>query len=98
MRIGTTPTYTFKLPFEVSTLQKIKVTFRQGSTLILEKKDSFVLAGNIIELSLTQAETFLFDNFNKIDIQLRVVTKDNDVLSSNIYSFAVAECLDKEVL
>ena len=53
---------------------------------------------NIIELSLTQAETFLFNNFNKIDIQLRVVTNSNDVLSSDIYSDTVDECLDKEVL
>ncbi len=98
MRIGTTPTFSFELPFEVSAVRTAKITFRQNRTIILEKKEDCKLEGNVVKISLTQEETFLFDPRFKMDVQLRVVTVGNDALSSDIYSAEVEECLDREVL
>lgn len=98
MRLGTTPKYTFELPFGTESVKKAKITFRQMSKIILEKTSDCVIKEKAVEISLTQEETFLFDPRFKVDVQLRVVTQGGDVLSTDIYSFDVVECLDKEVL
>ena len=41
MRQGTTPTLTFKIPFEVSMLSNVKATFRQGDIRLEKKLDDF---------------------------------------------------------
>lgn len=60
MRVGTTPTYTFRLPFSADTCKKVKVTFRQSNKVVLEKSDECILEGDVIKVSLTQDETFKF--------------------------------------
>ena len=98
MRVGTTPTYTFKLPFATDVVSKAKVTFRQNNKVVLEKTDVCVLEGDIIKVSLTQEETFMFTFPGKAEVQLRIVTQGNDALASAPFLFLVEECLDKEVL
>lgn len=98
MRVGTTPTYTFKLPFEVDNVQKVKVTFRQNNKVILEKTDECLLEGDMVKVTLTQEETFKFAYPSKAEVQLRIKTQGDDALASAPFLFLVEECLDKEVL
>ena len=99
MRIGTTPTYTFKIPAEMCNMVKVKITFKQNGSVILEKylKDC-VLEKNIIKVRLTQEDTFLFSANASGEVQLRMQLPDATTLASNIYTFAVEPCLDSEVL
>lgn len=98
MRVGTTPTYTFKLPFSVDTCKKVKVTFRQNNKVVLEKTDDCILDSDVVKVTLTQDETFMFVYPGKAEVQLRVLTQGNDALASAPFLFLVEECLDKEVL
>lgn len=75
MRVGTTPTYTFKLPFAGDSVQKVKVTFRQNNKVILEKTDECLLEGDTVKVTLTQEETFMFIYPGKAEVQLRIKTQ-----------------------
>jgi hypothetical protein len=98
MRLGTTPTLTFKLPFEVSMLSNAKATFRQGDIRLEKKLGDFETTENTLTIRLTQEETFLFRSDSQIKVQLRVVTLNGDALASDIFNIFVSECLDNEVL
>ena len=60
---GTTPTHTFNIPFDTSMVKEVKILYAQDVVKILEKKNGdCVLAGQSISVTLTQEDTFLFDN------------------------------------
>lgn len=98
MRVGTTPTFTFKLPIGTDVVQKAKVTFRQNEKVVLEKIDDCVLEKDVVKISLTQEETFMFSHPDKAEAQLRIKTLGDDVLASAPFFFFVEECFDNEVL
>lgn len=72
---GTTPTFTFKLPFAASTLTQAVVSFRQpgGVSIDRELKDCTV-SGDTLSCSLTEAETLSLRALTlyAVEIQLRV--------------------------
>ena len=99
MRKGTTPTFTFTLPFDTAIVAKAKVIFEYDNEQQLTKTagaDNF--SGNTIIVQLTQEETFLFRCNSRIKVQLRVLTNSGDALVSDVYTVFVEECLDNEVL
>lgn len=99
MRKGTTPTHMFELPFDSSDVSKIKITYQQNNNTILTKRDADLnFDGNTVSTTLTQEETFLFDHQRTVYIQVRVLTKDNIALTSEIMPVGVDKCLDNEVL
>lgn len=96
---GTTPIHTFELPFDTSICKEIKITYAQNDKVILEKKSkSCNLEGNTVTLRLTQEETFKFDCKKLVQIQLRVLTTNDEVLASDIALERPDKCLDSEVL
>jgi hypothetical protein len=99
MRKGTTPIFTFTLPFATVLVQKAKVIFEYDDEQQLCKvltADNF--KGETISVQLTQEETFKFSCNSHIKVQLRVLTVDGDALTSDVYTVFVEECLDNEVL
>ena len=98
MRKGTTPTLTFKLPFEVSMLSNAKVTLCQDDVRLEKKLCDCETTEDSLTVKLTQEETFLFECNSTIKAQLRVVTINGDALASDIFSIFVAQCLDDEVI
>ena len=99
MRLGTTPTHQFIIPFEVSMIQEFKVTYSQRDKIILEKYlEDFQTDENSLFITLTQEETFLFASGIDVDIQARVLTTGNEALASDIYCISASRCLDSEVL
>ena len=97
--IGTTPTYAWKIPFDVSMIDAARVTFKQGNKTVLEKDTAdLVLEGNKVSVTLTQEETFLFNMSGSIRVQLRTRTKAGQVLKTQVIALTPTECLDKEVL
>lgn len=96
---GTTPTHTFKIPFDASIIKDFKVIYVQDDVTILEKRVSdCALDGYSVKVTLTQEETFLFKPQDIVEIQLRVLTLGGEVLASIPEKVGVAKCLDKEVL
>lgn len=98
MRAGTTPTHTFTFPFLARECQEIKITYSQGCRIILEKHiDDLTLSGNSAQVTLTQEETFKFDETKPVSIQARVL-KNDYALTSDIKQVSIYRCLDDEIL
>lgn len=96
---GTTPTHTFNIPFDVSLIDKVRVTYSQCDRVVLMKSmEDCRFEGNAIVLKLSQDDTLLFDELKVVRIQLSVLTMGGDCLKSDIESVSVGECLDDEVL
>ena len=96
---GTTPTHTFKLPFDTAIVQSAAVLYAQDDVVVLvkEAKDC-AMQGNEISVTLTQEDTLLFDCHAKAQIQIRVLTTDGQALASDIRIVRVGKCLSNEVL
>lgn len=98
MRIGTTPTHTFTLPAEIATVTaKARVVYSQCYRVVLTKEVA-ALDGNDVVVNLTQEDTLKFHNRKPVDIQVRVLTKTGEALSSDIITQKVCDCLEKAVL
>ena len=96
---GTTPKLNFKLPFNVSILNNLYITFNQNNKTLLEKTlNDCVLKGNVVAISLSQEETLSFSAKENIEIQLRAKTIEGDALASNIIITSVGEILKEGVI
>ena len=99
MRRGTTPTHTFVLPFDVSTISKLHVLYAQDEQVKIRKTETDVtLDGNKVVLTLTQEDTLLLECKKTVEIQIRVLTAGGDALNSDIIRVPVERCLEDEVL
>ena len=98
MRIGTTPTHTFTLPAEIASMvSKVRVVYAQCESVVLTKEVT-KLDGNDVVVKLTQDETMNFHERKPVKIQLRVLDKGGNALTSDIIQIAPYECLESEVL
>lgn len=95
---GTTPSFTFKLPFNTELLTNAKVTLRQGDIYLEKKLCDCETTENLLTVRLTQEETFLFACRSVINVQLRVLTRNGDALATPVFDVYAKQCLDEEVL
>lgn len=99
MRRGSTPTHTFSLPVDTSIIAKQRITYaQQGQIVMVKTDDDITLAGNTIQVKLTQAETLAFCVNRAVEIQWEALTTSGDKLQSGIMSVGVDRCLNDEVL
>lgn len=99
MRRGTTPTFTFELPFDITTLSRVRIIFSQEDNVIFVKElNECQVSGNILSVELTQEETFKFDCKKTAQIQIRVLTLGGEAPASDVMVVDVMKCLDNEVL
>lgn len=95
---ATTPTHTFNLPIDTSTIKSLLVTYKQGDSIVLEKtKDDCTLTGSTVKLILSQEETKLF-SVERVKIQLRVLTNDNVSMASKVKCKLVEDVLNDVIL
>ena len=96
---GTTPIHIFEIPFEVSLLEKIEITYSQKNKIVLQKhKEDVGLSGTEITLKLTQEETLKFNTTDNVLIQIRVKTTSGEVLANEIILASVSQVLSEEIL
>jgi hypothetical protein len=95
---GTTPTFTFNLPFEVSNVKAAYITIRSKRVEIEKNLASCVLNGTTITTTLTQEETLRLPRSKQAEIQLRVLTKDNSALATSIFTVQVEDILKEGVI
>ena len=99
MKQGSTPTLEFTIPLNEYTISKARISFGYGNVLTLKKeKDELKISDNLIKVTLTQEETFLFIPDSEVDIVLRIVTSEGTSLVSNDLKMFVEGCMDNEVL
>lgn len=91
---GTTPTFTFTLPFDGSSITALNLCFAQRGEIVLEKNlDEFTIDGKTIQVDLSETETLLFDaNKGMVEMQLRAGCGDAR-LASNIMRVSVERIL-----
>ena len=96
---GTTPTHTLTLPFEKELLADLRINYFQDKreVLVKEKKDVNI-SGNDITLTLSQEETFKFEEGKNVFIQLKIKTVNGKVLNSDIIEMRIDKSLDNEVI
>lgn len=96
---GTTPLHTFSLPFGTEMIKTVQITYAQKGEVILTKSnDDCSFEGKAVSVKLTQEDTFKFAEGVCVEVQIRVLTEQNDVLASRVMRVHCDECLAKDVL
>lgn len=96
---GTTPIHTFTIPFDTSLLHKVKIVYAQDEIPIITKNiEDCTLNGFDIKVKLSQEDTLAFNCKKFVEIQIRVLTKHGEALTSLPMKESVERCLDDEVL
>ena len=94
---GTTPNFTFELPYQVNELKEIEVLISYGIStkkeLLQKTKEDCELNGNIIAVTLTEEETLKIPAPSIMEIQLRVKTQNDMVQATEIYEIKVSRLL-----
>lgn len=99
MTRGSTPTHTFQLPIETSTIKKLLITYEQLGRTVLEKTEEDVrMEGKTVCLKLTQTEAFQFKENHSVKLQIKILTNTGDLLPSKVFRISVDEILNEEVL
>lgn len=98
--IGTTPELTFDLPINTSDIQKLYITFKdKDKNIVFEKTEAdCVLSNKTVKVELSQEETLLFGKRTKVRMQMRVLTKDNKALKSQIFTMDIGDLLKEGVI
>lgn len=95
---GSTPTHTFNLSIDTSTISKLRLTYQQlGNTLEKTEKDVLIETGKI-SYTLSQKESLSFSAGSSVGIQIKILTKVGTVLISPIMSLAIEQAYNSEVL
>ena len=91
---GTTPTFSFSLPMDSSTITALNLCFAQQNTIVLEKTlADCTREGNTLHVRLTEQETLLFDaRKGMVEMQLRVGCGETK-MASNIMQVSVKKIL-----
>lgn len=96
---GTTPTHTFRLSIETSSITEVRITYVQLGKTVIEKTEKDVRLGEkSISLTMTQEESLKFRVGADVEVQLKVLTNVGTVLASPVISINVDKILNTEVL
>jgi len=98
---GTTATFQFTLEdYTLEQISQMYIYFAQSDKVLLTKTKDDIIAvvgsDNSFLIKLTQAESKLFFEQFKLQIQLRCVDSDNNVIASQIFDCKVLDALNEE--
>lgn len=100
----TTPTHTFTLPLDTSTLKEIQVSYKQGNLKLIKHyqdgilPDGMTISANTVIVRLSQEETKKFNAKDTATVQVRVLTNDDDVFASQKFVISVVEVISEDIL
>ena len=102
---GTTPTFIFHLkykdgsPFDTALFVDGRVTFKQGTEIINEKKLSECnCLDDTITVTLTQEETLKFNASRAVKIQIKGKTQDGKIIPTVDRTVSCKDIFNEEVL
>lgn len=95
---GTTPTFTFTLQFDASSIDNAYATFAQSGEVKIDKSlEDMQIDGKKLILKLTQEETLLLKGNSGVEIQLSVRVGSN-VMRSKIMTVTVNRILKEGLI
>ena len=95
---GTTPEFSFTLPFNVDEIESLLITFRQFDKVLDFTEEDVEVEGNIIFIRLTQEQTSKFDSHFKCKVQIKVKLQDDTIVVSQIENVDINQSLSSRVL
>lgn len=104
LSIGSTPTITYNVPFDPTTLQKCRVVFTSKSGMVVLEKNIDELrleatdTGGTISFDMTQEETLRFPNNTEAKTQIHIMDYSGSAAVSNVITFNTSILLKREVL
>lgn len=95
---GTTATNTFEVidGTDLTGVSDVYVTYDQGGKVVIDKSTgdgSVTVEGNVITVTLTQAETLSLNSSMPVRIQIRVKYESGSAIASQIIRTGVLEIL-----
>lgn len=96
---GTTPIHEFTLPFSTDMIKTIEITYAQNDDVLLTKGNAdCTFSGTHVLVKLSQEDTFLFADGTCVEVQIRVLTIGDEVVSSDVMRIHCERSLSKAVL
>ena len=99
---GTTPTIKYNLPFESSLIKSAEIVVMyvdaNKEVLIIRNLEKCTLGDKCIETVLTQEETLKLPAPSTVEVQLRIVTKDDTILATVPEKVTVKRLLKEDVI
>ena len=96
---GTTPVHTFTVDLDLTNAEVVYLTYKQGSTTLIEKaKDELEITATTLLFKLTQEETLKLKNVRDVEIQIRARFPDGTAVASNIMDAPVLRILKEGVI
>lgn len=95
---GTTPTHTFRVPIDLTSAAVLKVYYKQGYEVLVEKeKPDLDVTPSTITVQLTQEETLRFAD-GQIKMQIRARMPNGKAVKSKVKMTSADELLKNEVI
>lgn len=99
MRRGTTPTHVFKTDIDLTTVEALFITYKQGSKTVLEKTiDDVTIETDKVTTELTQQDTLAMSSIGEVSIQIRAKFPDGTAVASQIMKRPAKEILKNGVI
>ncbi len=99
---GTTPSYTFTVNVEAADIDAVIVSFGQNDLEVLCKHNDgrhCTVDGNTVTVSLTQEDTFLFEEGCHLQAQVRILKTNGEAVSTKTMVIDdVLKSLNEEVM
>ena len=99
---GTTPTIKYNLPFSSSLIKSAEIVVMyvdaNKEVLIVRNLESCTIGDKSIEMKLTQEETLKLPAPSTVEVQLRIVTKDDTILATVPEKVTVKRLLKEDVI
>ena len=96
---GTTPTFHYTFKFATDFIKDLRWSFRQeGETLVDKKLEDVIMSDNKVSVKLTQEETLKFMAGVDLEIKMRILTTEGDVISTKPTVEKVEETYNEEIL
>lgn len=98
---GTTPKFIFTLPnsITIDDVVNTELVFTQNDEIVITKKlEDFTTSTNQLTITLTQEDTLKLKENSSLYYQIKLLLKDNSVITSDIITNMVYNSLSESIL
>lgn len=95
---GSTPTHTFNLSIDTSTIKRLRLTYVQYGNMLEKTEDDVTISEGKISYTLTQEESLAFSENSTVGIQIKILTNVGTVLVSPVMTLTIEQAYNTEVL
>ena len=97
---GSTPTHTYVFSEKISDLANVQITYAQQDAVKIVKylADCTIVDPNTLTVKLTQQETLSLSSNFRVEIQVKALSNEGEVLLSDIIYESARKCLNDEVI